>query len=89
MSHFISFIFIDPFLPQKIESTLHALIEMKTHLEGADATVASGTKSRLKLMHGFSIHGFFNLDRTIFPALLGHILTYVIILIEFRMSQNS
>ena len=74
----------------KVESTLRALIEMKYAKEGGadDARVISRTKSHLKLVRSLSVHGFFHLDRAIFPALLGHILTYVVILIEFRMSQN-
>ena len=40
-----------------------------------------------RLEGGASVLGFFRLRRGVLLAILGHILTYVIILVEFRMQQ--
>ena len=41
----------------------------------------------IERMEGVSVHGFFLLDRTIFPSLMGFFLTYFFLLLEFRLSE--
>ncbi len=69
-------------------NTLDALSEMETSQDAADSRVASRTWKRLDSVQGLNVRGFFIVDRTMFPALIGHFLTYIIILIQFRMSEN-
>ena len=46
----------------------------------------------LKLLgriNGMSVRGFFLVDRRIFPSLLGFFLTYLVLLVEFRVDEDA
>ncbi len=40
-------------------------------------------------MDGLSVRGFFLVDRKIFPSLLGFFLTYLVLLVEFRVDEEN
>ncbi len=42
-----------------------------------------------RLKGGMSVHGFFVLDRSVFPSLVGFFLTYFVLLLEFRIGEGS
>jgi len=51
-------------------------------LDAISASSAARTARMLDRLEGLSVRGFFIVDRSIFPALLGHFLTYLVILIQ-------
>ncbi len=50
---------------------------------------ASKCLKLLGRMSGFSVHGFFLLDRRIFPSLVGFFLTYFFLLLEFKLDEEK
>ena len=75
---------------KRVGDTLDALSDMEATLERPeDVRAAARAWKRLEPLHGLNVRGFFIVDRTMFPALIGHFLTYIIILVQFRMSEDT
>ena len=63
-------------------------MEHDPRVDSGDASAAARTGQLLERSRGLNVKGFFIVDRTMFPTLLGHFLTYLVILIQFRMSET-
>lgn len=62
---------------------MEVLILYKT--DDDKSVLASTTAELLERAKNLSVKGFFIIDRAIFPAILANFLTYVIIIIQFRL----
>ena len=70
--------------------TLERLIIMEAKTEsGLERQEITMAKNLLLRIDGLPAHGFFKVDRSILPTLLGHFLTYGIILLEFKLNALS
>jgi len=68
----------------------HLRTDPERPLEHRDQCLVTRTEDGVYgLAGGLPVRGFFVVDRGILPALLGHILTYLIILIQFRADGGT
>ena len=56
-------------------------------VEDKDRSLALRSKMLLDRSEGMAALGFFSVRRSILLAVLGNVLTYLIILVEFKMDQ--
>ena len=75
-------------LLHKKDQVLHHLIEMQ--VDGPEDRVKARRMIRLlQRIKGIPVCGYFSFDRSILPVLLGNMLTYAIILMEFQVGDSS
>ncbi len=75
--------FTQHFLDEK-DSMIKLILLNKELRQREDAKAIIALFSRI---NGFSAKGFFNVDRSILTSIFGHLLTYLIILIEFKLDD--
>ena len=77
-------------LLNSVNKTVERLIIMEAKTEpGPTRQQIHLAKNLLLRIDGLPAHGFFKVDRSILPSLLGHFLTYFIILVEFKLNELS
>ena len=73
--------FAQKYLDEK-EAALDTLIEMEDGGQGHGKAV-----KLLQRVDGISASGYFKVDKHLLTSLIGHLLTYVIIMVEFKMNE--
>ena len=78
-------------LSQKVSNHLMKLLEQLTNLSNLDASAEHSKSQAIKLFnlfHGFDCCGFVTLGRPLLTSIITTIVTYTIILIQFKESKT-
>ena len=70
-----------------VSNVVDDLICLESEYSRNEALEIQKVRLRLQRISGLSAEGFFKVDRSLITTILGHLLTYVIIMIEFKLND--
>ena len=77
------------FLSYDVTSNLHELKDCISEAEISNERWQSNTIQRINSFEGFDAHGFFTLGRPHLTAVVANFITYLVVLISFKESEDT
>ena len=71
-------------LTKSVDQLKRAILRSGIDFEGKSYII-----EELQCFHGFDAHGFFTLNRPLLTSIISNFTTFIIILIQFKMSENQ